>query len=748
MPHAARHRHAPKGAVALALALVLAALVGAPLAAKAEDSPAAEHAIVIVHSNDVHCSGLATSATAIGYPGIAQYASEAKESYGAANVTLVDAGDAIQGQPIGTLSKGQDLVDLMNVSGYDIAVPGNHEFDYGIAQLQALEGTADYPYVSCNVVNTQTGEPLFDGYRILSYEIDGQTYEVAYVGVTTPATLTGSDPSIFEDASGQTIYSFYGDDSGEALYDQVQTTVDAARAEGADYVIAVTHLGKDASSSVPERWTSTAVVAHTTGIDAVIDGHTHQIYNTTVPNEDGAQIPIAQCGTQFQAMGEMYLYPDADPGPDDIQSGIVQASDLHQPAPQDPTVAAAVQAKQDALDQELKQVVGTSQVGLSVYAPNDEGDPWWWAARMHETNLGDYVADAYRSLLDSDVAFVNGGGIRAPQTAVTPLSNGTFGFAAGPFTYNDFISINSFANTLSVVEVKGQDILDALEYSVRALTPAFDDETEAEGSFLQVSGLSFTARVDIPTPVIENSDGGFESVDPSMERRVRDVTVGGAPIDPSATYTMTTIPIILGGDYTMFADATPVKPDVGLDYDALVRYLRDDLGGTIGQAYADPAGQGRITLTTSESPVQETVKVYRLYNPSSGEHLFTTSLVEYQTLSGLGWDEEGTCFEEYASVGTGEQAVYRLYNPSNGGHFFTASAVEADRLIALGWKSEGIAWYGPVAGGIDVFRLYNPNMTADGGLGSHLWTTSKNEESVLEGLGWKGEGIGWRAVEG
>ena len=743
-----RHRHP-----FVLAALFAALLVGlAPVVARADEP---NSGIAIIHSNDVHCGGLATSASAIGYAGIAQAATDAEALFGEDNVTLVDAGDAIQGQPIGTISTGADLVDLMNAAAYDVAVPGNHEFDYGIPRLQELAKMASYPYVSCNVVNTQTGEALFEPYTLMTYSVDGQEVTVAYVGITTPTTLTSEAPSIFQDASGATIYSFYGEDDGQALYAQVQKSVDAAEAAGADYVIAIAHLGKDATSTVPACYTSTAVVANTTGIDGVIDGHTHQVYNTTLPNKDGQQVSVAQCGTQFAAYGKMTITPDDTPGPEDVTSEVVVAADLDAPVAEDATVASAVAAKQAAVNAELGQQVGTSEVGLSVYGPNENGEPWWYAARMHETNLGDYVADAYRALLDADVAFINGGGIRAPQTWVEPLANGTFGKAPGSMTYQDFISINSFANNLQLVEVSGQDLLDALEYSVHKLTPAMDDATENMGSFLQVSGITFTADVSIPSPVKENADGGFDSIDPLVTRRVSDVMVGDEPIDASKTYTLATIPLLLNasGDYPMFADCTYLRPDAGLDYDALVTYLQDDLHGTIGSAYANPNGQGRINLIGTPATV------IRLYNRWSGEHLFTIDVDEVQTLVGLGWTNEGARFTEYGesdnpddpfNEGNEYMPVYRLYNRYNGDHLFTTSTAEAQGLMLLdanGWVSDGIAFWAPKTSDVPVYRLWNPYMTANGGAGSHLWTTSEAEKDELDELGWDYEDIGWYAVK-
>lgn len=210
-------------------------------------------------------------------------------------VTLVDAGDAIQGAPIGTLSDGGYIIDIMNQVGYDFAIPGNHEFDYGMPRFLELSGKLNCGYYSCNFTNLATGAPVFAPYKMMDY---GDT-QVAFVGVSTPESFTKSTPTYFQDANGNYIYGFCEDESGQALYNQVQVTVDAANAQGADYVILVGHLGNEGVSG---QWSSEAVIKNTNGIDAVIDGHSHETYDKTFPNKDGEQIVVTQTGTKLKIL--------------------------------------------------------------------------------------------------------------------------------------------------------------------------------------------------------------------------------------------------------------------------------------------------------------------------------------------------------------------------------------------------------------------------------------------------------------
>lgn len=521
--------------------------------------------IAILHTNDVHCGVDQTfdeddEAMSIGYAGVSQALKDAEAAYGADNVTLVDAGDAVQGKPLGTLSQGADLVDIMNQIGYDLAVPGNHEFDYGMGQLHDLVDRSNAAYLSCNFDNLETGATEFSPYQIETYG----NVRVAYVGISTPESLTKSNPAHFKDASGNDLYGFCEDETGQKLYDRVQQTVDEARANGADYVVAIGHLGQ---SGVATRWRSDTVIANTTGIDVFIDGHSHEQYEQRVANKAGRDVLLAQTGTQLQTYGEVIIHPT---------TGAIETRLVEPPVAQDPGTAAFIKGIEDRLSETLDKVVARTEVKL-VAVENDARRNW--AVRVRETNLGDLAADAVRASLGADIGFMNGGGIRSDV-------------AVGDITYGDAIAVLPFGNTLCKVEATGQTIVDALEMGAR-LYP------EPNGGFLQTSGLTYEIRSDIPSPVKLDEKNVFAGIEGA--RRVQNVRVGGEPIDLGKTYTVSSITYLLqdGGDgFSMFKDAKVLVSEQGLDYEALIAFMQDDLGGVIraDSIYADENGAGRIRV--------------------------------------------------------------------------------------------------------------------------------------------------------
>ncbi len=499
--------------------------------------------IVIVHTNDIHC----------GYEGYAKLATVAKEAD-----LLLDAGDAIQGGTIGTLSKGSYIVDIMNYLEFDVAVPGNHEFDYGMDNfLDIAKNQAKFPYVSCNFTELDTGKPVLDAYKI--FEIKGK--KVAIVGVSTPETFTKSTPAYFQDEEGKYIYSFAEGGEGQALYDAVQKAVDAARNEGADYVVVLGHLGIDESS---EPWTSKNVIANTTGIDAFIDGHSHSVVSEFVDDKEGKGVYLQQTGTKLESAGKLVIGADGVFSGENIELG------------EDIAVDEAAKAFIDEIADKFKELAATvvAKTNVRLTIKNPDGSR---AVRNKETNLGDLCADAYRVLLDADVAFVNGGGVRAD-------------IEAGDITYDNIISVHPFGNMACLVEVTGQQILDALEHGAKS----YPNES---GGFLQVSGLSYTINKAIPSRVKVDDKGSFISVD--GQRRVSDVKVGGVAIDPAKLYKLASHNYMLkgGGDgYAMFgADKVNIlRDEVLVDNQVLINYIVDTLGGVVGEEYAE--AQGRITL--------------------------------------------------------------------------------------------------------------------------------------------------------
>ena len=583
------------GAAALIAGAVTVAPAGAYAAGVAgADGASKDGAVSIVFTNDVHCAidqqvDKDGNVTGIGYAGVAAYANAQKSLYGAGNVTLVDAGDAIQGGPVGTLTKGAALVQIMNAVGYDYAIPGNHEFDYGMDQFNALVKQADAMYLSCNFTKLNADgskASVFAPFAIETYkdadvaadDADG-VLKVAYVGISTPETLTKSSPANFQDAAGNYIYGFCQDETGEALYAAVQSAVDEARAQGADYVVAVGHLGIEGTTS---RWTSEAVIKHTAGIDALIDGHSHEAYDKTVgsevaagaiqtlANSDGDKVVLVQTGTKLANVGNLVIDADAADG-QDVTAQLVPASECKD---EDAAVKKGVDQVNGELADVLNKVVGKTDVALTIVDADGVRQ-----VRHHETNMGDLVADAYRAAVGADIALANGGGVRAS-------------IAAGDITNNDLLSVQPYGNELCLIEATGQEILDALEMGA-------SNAPEEFGGFLQVSGLSYKIDASIPSSVKTDENGNFVSVD--GERRVFDVKVGDQAIDATKTYKVASHGYMLleGGDgLTMFKDNKVLQENVILDNQALINYITNDLKGVVGERYANATGEGRITYAT------------------------------------------------------------------------------------------------------------------------------------------------------
>ena len=528
--------------------------------------------LVVLFTSDVHCG----VDQGFGYVGLKAVEMQ-KEAEGN-HVLLVDDGDSIQGEPLGTMTTGQADIELMNEMGYDIAIPGNHEFDYGMDRFLELVDMAQFPYISCNF--NKDGELVFDPYIIK--EIDD--CKIAFVGVTTPKTLTSSTPKYFQDEEGNFIYGFFQDETGEGIYKAVQSAVDDARAEGADYVIVMGHMGNEAEC---EPWTYADVIRNTTGIDIFLDGHSHDTDQVVMQNKDGQDVYRSACGTKMQGIG--YARISAEDG--SIETGLYSWNN-DVPAPVllgiSNTMSEKIDAAVSELDEKLTEVVAKSAVDLTIFDPeakDAEGNPIR-IIRVAETNLGDLCADAYKDQSGADIAFVNGGGIRT-------------NIPAGDITLGDILKVHPFGNSMCVIEVTGQQILDALEWGAHAVPGE-------NGGFLQVAGLTYEIHTYIDSSCVQDENTLFTGVD--GEYRVKNVMVGGEPLDLDKTYTLASHNYMLkdqGDGYTMFEGCNILQDEVKLDNQVLIDYIRGTLGGVIGEEYADPYGQGRI-VAVEEAPAAET----------------------------------------------------------------------------------------------------------------------------------------------
>lgn len=518
-----------------------------------EDAPAEEaverklptNEIKVLFTNDVHC-GINDN---LGYKTLATV----KNAFISAgkDVILADAGDAVQGDTIGTLSKGEYIIDIMNALGYDVATLGNHEFDYGPDQLKALIEKANFEYVSCNFVDKDE-KAVLKPYII----IEKAGVKIAFVGISTPKTLVSSSPANFRNEAGEYIYGFMQDDSGEKLYACVQEAVDAAIAEGADYVVALDHLGIELDCA---PWTCGDVITHTTGIDVFIDGHSHSVIPCEeVKNADGKTVLQAQTGTKLDAVGCLTIGTDGS-----FKTELIDDGGLID-------VIGEIEENYEKL---VEEVVAKTDVELCINDP----EAGVRIVRSQETNLGDLCADGYLALSGADIAFVNGGGVRDT-------------IPAGDITYGQIIKVHPFGNSMCVIEVTGQDILDALELSASKLPGEY-------GGFLQVAGITYTIDMSVESTVKIDAESNFVSVD--GDRRVKDVKVGDEDIDPEKTYTLAGHNFMLkeGGDgYSMFIGKKVLQDCVLIDNQVLINYIVDVLGGTVGEDYSDPYGQGRINI--------------------------------------------------------------------------------------------------------------------------------------------------------
>ena len=528
----------------LVLCVVLLLIPSTAQAAQTESED-----IVILYTNDIHTY----------IDGDIRYSTIAalKDTYD--NVLLLDAGDHVQGTAYGSMDKGKTIVQLMNAAGYDGATLGNHEFDYGMSGCTQVTHWADYPYLSCNFYNEKdgtVGSEVLDRYKV--FEVGGK--KIAVVGITTPETISSTTPAYFQDENGSYIYGIAGGEDGAALYWAVQSAIDDASKE-ADFVIALGHLGDDATSA---PWRSEDVIANTTGLDAFIDGHSHSTVSMKeVTDKGGNTVVLTQTGEYFGTVGKMTISDDG------ITTELLAADDLSAITP-DANVKAIEDAWIAQLDAQLGQVIGSTDVTLDNYDANGNR-----LVRRQETNSGDFAADALYYLFDDmgmdvDVALMNGGGIR--NQAVT-----------GDITYQTCKAIHTFGNVACLRTATGQQILDALEWGARSAG------VSEEGSFLHVSGITYTVDTTIPNTTQADERGVWVG-GPTDRYRVRDVqvynkdTATWEPLDLSASYNVAGYNYTLrelGDGFAMFAGSTNVLDYVMEDYMVLANYVAGFENGVV-----------------------------------------------------------------------------------------------------------------------------------------------------------------------
>ena len=530
------------------LALLLVAVLCAPSFAALPDKD-----IVILYTNDVHCG----VDDVIGYAGLEFYKHQVQQI--TPYVTLVDAGDWAQGATMGMISQGRYIVEIMNAMNYDLAVPGNHEFDYGWGQFERLAANLKCGFVSCNLRDLRTGETVFKPYKIFTYG----DVKVAFVGACTPETFTKSTPSYFMDDSGKFIYSFDEDDTGEKLIASIQKAVDDARAEGADYVIVVGHLGEYKNLTKLE-WSVPFIAVRTRGIDAFIDGHSHEVTpGLLFKNLDGKDVVVTQTGTKLINIGQLVITTEGR-----ILTELVSDVDSR-----DEKINALIEGIKARYDDTLRQPLTYTSFDLPVKDAAGE-----WIIRDAEQGICNLATDAMLySTRDTktgraDIGLFNAGGLRSD-------------IKAGVVTFNDALSVMPFNNTVCIVEVSGQTLLDELEHGARVLPTA-------HGGLLHVAGMTYTIDTRIPTPVKVDDKNILISIE--GERRVKDVKVNGEPLDPEKLYKVVSISYVLTalGDGHVFKGARLIEPDYATASDSLAHYLRSF--EFVPEKYSH--GEGRMTV--------------------------------------------------------------------------------------------------------------------------------------------------------
>ena len=545
--------------------------------------------VTILYTNDVH-TYIDNKSPKPTYAAIAALKKSIEDT--GRDVLLVDAGDHIQGTAYGSMDDGATIIELMNEAGYDLATPGNHEFDYGMARAKAVIREADFPYVSCNWVDLRTGFNVLPSVKF--FFVGGR--KIAFVGVTTPETFTKSTPAYFmNDAQTRYIYDILGGEDGQKLYDAVQKAIDKAEFWGADTIIGLGHLGVDPSSS---PWTSEEVIAHTHGFTAFIDGHSHTVMaNKQVTDASGKAVTLTQTGSYFKNIGKMTVGAD----------GTITTELIDTYEGLDAAVAATASNWISAVDDMLGEEIAVGDTKFYI------NDPATGKRRIRsgETNLGDFVADGIYTYfneieeLHCDVAIMNGGGIRTDVEA-------------GPWSFKTCKTVSPFGNVACLMSVTGQQIQDALEFGARFAGA----EGKENGGFLQVAGARYTIHPMIPNTVQTNDKNvwtGSAATPRVSNVEIYDKTTGTyKPLDPNATYALAGMNYTLrnlGDGFAMFDGATLIKDYVSEDYLVMSSYaamfggvdanglphlasanspLADYPGYLLN--YEDPYGAGRIQM--------------------------------------------------------------------------------------------------------------------------------------------------------
>ena len=504
--------------------------------------------LVILHTNDMH-GYVQASDSCLGIGAVAQLKEDYEEQ--GYDVLLMDAGDYLQGSAFANLTQGESVVEVMNAAGYDAAALGNHEFDYGSDVLEKRISEMDFPALAANITVDATGEPFTDQNAVFTLS-DGT--KVGVFGLDTPTTGTASAP---KNTAG---LSF---DKGEELYAAAQTQIDELKGQGCSIIVCLGHLGEIQSN---DGNNAENIVANTSGLSVVIDGHDHLVENQIVKDKEGNDVLIAETGYYLKNIG-ILTYEDGKFTESLAEVGTYKGSD-----PELEKMIADATAEVEASMQEVVAVTDFELYGEA--APGN---------RDRETNLGDFATDAiYWQVSQADTApdavVLNGGAIRAS-------------IKAGEIKLLDIHNVFPFNNQLCTIEVTGAQLLEALEAATQY-------SPEPMGAFPQVSGITYTLDTTVPYEKGKLYPGTTYYAPAAPGSRITISEVGGKEFDPEAIYTIATIEFVAtGGDtYYCFAEAgAKTLMYVGyLDYEGMINYMKTELEGSIPEIYEET--QGRITV--------------------------------------------------------------------------------------------------------------------------------------------------------
>ena len=511
--------------------------------------------IVILYENDVHC-------TVEGYSKLYAMKKELQETH--SYVGVVSGGDFIQGNSLGVISKGEYIVNLMNLVGYDAVTLGNHEFDYKLDRLNVLVDMMDTKPVCCNFQKTGEDTTCYEPYSIVSYgDVD-----IAYIGITTPSTISSSAPTQFKDENGNYIYTFHSTD----LYDVVQKNIESAQAEGADYIIALSHVGYAEDELYGELEDVESLIRNTSGFDVVLDAHSHSVIeNRTITDKDGNEVILSSTGTKFEYIGKLTISEE------NFETELIKTENYKST---DPVVDAYIDEIYAEYSMLGERKVAFSEVDLIT--KDKDGNR---LVRNNETNLGDLCSEAFRNAVDADIGYINGGSLRAD-------------IPAGDVTFNNLLNVLPFNNTIVLAEISGQTIKDMIEMTMMY----YPGEG---GAFPHLSGLTFSFNTSIPSSVVLDEYEDFAGV--TGQYKVYNIKVYNKdngtyePLELDKTYTIAASNYYLleyGSGLKMLENTKVIQKDGMLDVEALELYIDDKLGGTVGQDYAE--AKSNITFTDGE----------------------------------------------------------------------------------------------------------------------------------------------------